>query len=104
MNNSQGKLTLSRKLNKDGFMNATAQIIPGHRQDFERPPSLLENGKLGLNMNFTTLHITKYARVQSLLAQRLKEKGFHGYFRPGECLEIWWSADDFRRESDIVYF
>jgi len=97
-------ITIVKRLNKEGCMNVTLQIIPGHRQDFERPPQLLENGKLGLYMNFTCLHITKYVRVQCLLGTFFKERGFGGYFRPGELLELWWSPSQLRRENDIVHF
>jgi len=97
-------ISIIKKLNKDGSMHITVQIIPGHRQDFERPPQILENGKLGLYMNFTALHITKYVRVQSLLAIFFKERGFGGYFRPGEMLELWWNPPELKRENDIVHF
>lgn len=96
--------TILNKLNKEGFLSVTVQIIPGHRQDFERPPQLLENGKLGLYMNFTCLHITKYVRVQSLLASFFKERGYSGYFRAGETIELWWSPLQLKRENDIHYF
>lgn len=94
------------KLNYGGFLTVSVQIVPGHRQDFERPPQLLENGKLGLYMNFTSLHISKYARVQCLLAKLFKERGISGYFRPGEFLELWWLPEDntLKRDNDIVYF
>jgi len=97
-------LSILEKLNKEGQLSISVQIIPGHRQDFERPPQLLSTGKLGLYMNFTSLHISKYAYVQSLLGKCLRKKGISGYFRPGEYMELWWSPDDLRRENDIIYF
>jgi len=97
-------VTILKRLNKEGFMHISVQIIPGHRQDFERPPQLLENGKLGLYMNFTCLHISKYVRVQGLLALHFQENKFGGYFRPGEQLELWWNPPELSRENDIVHF
>lgn len=93
-----------RKLNKEGHMNVCLQIIPGHRQDFERPPQLTQQNKINLFMNFTTLYITRYTRVQALLARCFKSRGFSGYFRPGELIELWWAGNEFKRESDIIYF
>jgi len=72
------------KLNKEGFIGIVVNIVPGHRQDFERPPQLQESGKLGLYMNFTGLKITKYAAVQSLLAKFFRKRGISGYFKPNE--------------------
>ncbi len=97
-------LSILEKINKEGQLSISVQIIPGHRQDFERPPQLLSTGKLGLYMNFTSLHISKYAYVQSLLGKCLQKKGISGYFRPGEQIELWWSPSDLRRENDIIYF
>jgi len=94
-------------LNKEGHIHVSAKVIPGHRQDFERPPKLLDDGKLGLYMNFTCLHISRYTRVQCLLANCFKNKGFSGYFRAsnGELIELWWSNNaSIKRESDIFYF
>ncbi len=76
-------------------------------KDIERPPQLLENGKLGLYMNFTVLHIKRYARVQSLLASCLAKRGLSGYFRPdGELINlvVWWNGSEVDRANDIVYF
>jgi hypothetical protein len=39
-------LAILKTLNKDGVMTASLQILPGHRQDFERPPQLLDNGRV----------------------------------------------------------
>jgi len=97
-------MTILNRLNKEGLVSVTVQIIPGHRQDFERPPQLLENGKLGLYMNFTCLHITKYVRVQCLLASFFKDRGYKGYFRAGEFVEVFWSPNQLKRENDIMYF
>jgi len=101
-------MNILKVLNREGHLSITAQIIPGHRQDFERPPQLLENGKLGLYMNFTSLskHIAKYAHVQLLLAKHFRQKGLTGYFRSGEHLELWWNdhTDNIKRKHDIVYF
>jgi len=97
-------MEILKRMNKEGNMNVSVQIIPGHRQDFERPPQLLENGKLGLYMNFTALHISKYSHVQALLGKCFKLRGFSGYFRPGYLMELWWAGKDIHRENDIVYF
>jgi len=91
-------------LNKKGNLNVSVQIVPGHRQDFERPPQLLENGKLGLFMNFTALYISKYTHVQVLLGKCFAKRGLSGYFRPGEQMELWWNATEIPRKHDIVYF
>jgi len=97
-------LGIIQHLNKKGNLNVSLQIVPGHRQDFERPPQLLENGKLGLFMNFTTTYISKYTHVQVLLSKHFSKKGFKGYFRPGEQMELWWNGDEITRKHDIVYF
>jgi len=100
-------LNILERLNTEGYLTITLQIIPGHRQDIERPPQLLENGKLGLYMNFTILHIKKYARVQSLLASCLSKRGLSGYFKPdGELISliVWWNPPEVNRIADIVYF
>lgn len=97
-------MSIIKGLNKEGSVSMSAQIIPGHRQDFERPPQLLENGKLGLYMNFTILRISRYSHVQSLLAECFKKVGVSGYFRPGENLELWWGCREHQRENDIIYF
>jgi len=83
-------LGILRRSNKEGSTTCSLEIIPGHRQDFERPPQLLESGKLGLYMNFTSLHISKYAHVQQQLALCFKEEGFSGYYRPGHMMELYW--------------
>lgn len=92
------------QLNKQGTFKICVQIIPGHRQDFERPPQILDNGRLGLHINFTMLHIKTYAHVQGVLASCFKKKGLSGYFRPGELIELWWGPSDLQRENDIIYF
>mmetsp|Transcript_8962 Transcript_8962/g.12336 ORF Transcript_8962/g.12336 Transcript_8962/m.12336 type:complete len:262 (+) Transcript_8962:105-890(+) len=98
-------LTILRGLNKEGSMNVTAQIVPGHRQDFERPPQLLENGRLGLYMNFTILRISKYTHVQYLLAECFREEGISGFFRPGEQIDLCWGPNQqIKRKNDIFYF
>jgi len=97
-------INILERLNKEGQLSLSVQIIPGHRQDFERPPQLLSTGKLGLYMNFTSLHISKYAYVQVLLGKCLHKKGISGYFRPGENMELWWSPVGLKRENDIIYF
>jgi len=100
-------LNILNRLNVEGYLTISVQIIPGHRQDIERPPQLLENGRLGLYMNFTVLHIKKYARVQSLLASCLSKRGISGYFRPdGDqiSLVVWWNPPSVERSSDIIYF
>lgn len=97
-------LSLLGELNKDGALNVTLQIFPGHRQDIERSPQLLAGGKIGLYMNFTGLHVAKYARVQHLLSIKLKEVGFGGFFRPGDQISLWWIPNDAKRESDIIFF
>jgi hypothetical protein len=99
-------LSILHMLNKEGYLSITVQIIPGHRQDFERPPQLLSSGKLGLYMNFTSIHISKYTHVQCLLGNCFKNRGFSGYFRSGEQMELWWNSciHNVKRENDILYF
>lgn len=102
-------MNILSKLNKDGRLHVILQIIPGHRQDIERPPQMQfdqcgESGRLYLHMNFTVLHISKYARVQTLLANCFSQKGFSGFFRPGEQITLWWNPPEVQRENDIVFF
>eukprot|EP01118_Nematostelium_gracile_P015227 TRINITY_DN6055_c0_g1_i1.p1 TRINITY_DN6055_c0_g1~~TRINITY_DN6055_c0_g1_i1.p1 ORF type:complete len:229 (+),score=46.57 TRINITY_DN6055_c0_g1_i1:102-788(+) len=99
-------VAISERLNEEGYLTISIQIIPGHRQDIERPPQLLENGKLGLYMNFTNVHIKRYTRIQALLADHFAKRGLSGYFKPdGEIsLTIWWIPEPFDRNNDIVYF
>lgn len=39
-------MNIVKQLNKEGNTSVSLQIIPGHRIDFERPPQMLESGKL----------------------------------------------------------
>lgn len=98
---------LISNLNKDGYIHATIVILPALRQDFERPPQLLSEGTIGLHMNFTGLYLSKCPRVQTLLANCFRDKGYSGYFKPGERLEIWWWSPErvgMKRDGPVVYF
>jgi len=81
-------ITILKKINKEGSTSCSIMIIPGHRQDFERSPQILETGRLGLYMNFTGIHISKYGHVQQQLAICFKSRGFSGYYRPGQMMEL----------------
>lgn len=50
-------LGILKRLNKEGCTSCSVEIVPGHRQDFERPPQLLESGKLGLCINESVTHV-----------------------------------------------